>query len=307
MTPARRWLRIGVIAALTFPAASAAVAQTGSAPSIERRLTLPDGPPTFEVTPEERVLTGKDDLVLLRRRKFVTLSADLSPRYSSNAFLSDSRGDGDVAVNGAVGLRAETVIDQRYAVFATAGYAVARYNRFSQLDYDSLSGGIGARMPDGPWTYSLGYGIAVTKDSGFDDHIVTQNVFNGSVSYTIEIDRDTAVFPFVSLTRVFANPGDFDNVSLVPGVSAVHRIAPDLAVSADFQLVGRVYDDFFEETTGRTRREVGLLSGAGWRWTPRPNIVVQGRLGVGYLASTINSVDYFEFNASPTLTARIRF
>ena len=73
MTSARRWLRIGVIAALTFPAASAAVAQTGSAPSIEWRLTLPDGPPTFEVTPEERVLTGKDDLVLLKRRKFVTL------------------------------------------------------------------------------------------------------------------------------------------------------------------------------------------------------------------------------------------
>ncbi len=307
MTSARRWLHIGVIAALTFPAASAALAQTGDAPSIERRLTLPDRPPTFEVTPEERVLTGKDDLVLLRRRNFVTLSADFGPRYSSNAFLSDSRGEDDVAVDGAVGVKAETVIDGRYTVFATGGYAVARYNRFSQLDYDSLSGGIGGRMPAGPWNFSLGYGIAMTRESGFDDHIVTQNILNGSASYAVEIDRDTAVFPFVSLTRIFANPGDFDNFSLVPGVSAVHGLAPDLTVSADFQLVGRLYDDFFEDTTGRTRREVGLLSGAGLRWTPQPNIVVQGRLGVGYLASTINSVDYVEFNASPTLTARIRF
>ena len=218
-----------------------------------------------------------------------------------------SRGDGDVAVNGAVGMTAETVIDGRYTVFATAGYAVARYNRFSQLDYDSLSGGIGARMPAGRWTFSLGYGIAVTEDPGFDDHIVTQHVFNGSVSRSIEIDRDTAVFPFVSLTRIFANPGDFDNVSVVPGASAVRRLAPDLTVSADFALVGRIYDDFFEEATGRTRREIGMLSGAGLRWTPRPNIVVQGRLGVGYLASTINSVDYVEFNATPMVTARIRF
>ena len=91
------------------------------------------------------------------------------------------------------------------------------------------------------------------------------------------------------------------------GVSAVHRLAPDLTVSADFQFVGRIYDDFFEDATGRTRREFGLLSGASLRWTPRPNIDVQGRLGVGYLDSTINTVDYVEFNATPMVTARIRF
>ena len=132
-------------------------------------------------------------------------------------------------------------------------------------------------------------------------------LLNGSVSYTIAIDRDTAVFPFVSLTRTFANPGDFDNINLVPGVSAVRRLAPDLTIGADLQIVARRYDDFFEDVTGRTRREIGLLSGVTLRWTPRPEIVVQGRLGVGYLDSTVDSVDYFEFNASPTLTARIRF
>ena len=53
------------------------------------------------------------------------------------------------------------------------------------------------------------------------------------------------------------------------------------------------------------RREAGLLSGASLSWTPYPNIVVQGRLGVGYLASTIDSVDYFEYSASSMLTMRI--
>jgi hypothetical protein len=290
-----------------FFAPVSAFAQTGAAPSIERRLTAPSGPPRLDVPAEERILTGRDDLVILRRREFFTLSATTSPRYSSNAFLSDARGDGDVAIEGAANARVETVIAERYTVSADLGYAVARYDRFGELDYDSLSAGIAGRIPDGPWNFSLGYRVAVTKSRGFEDHIVTQHVLNGAVSYAIEIDRNTAIFPFVSLTRIVAHPSDFDNLNLAPGASAVHRIARDLTIGADVQLVARRYDNFFEAFTGRTRQEIGFQSGLGLRWTPHPNVVAQARLGVGYLASTIRSIDYLEFSATPTLTLQIRF
>lgn len=304
-------LRIGAVVCALFVsvvfAASIAMAQVGDAPSIERRLTTPGALPSFELTPEESILTGKDDLVILKRREFFTFNASLAPRYTSNAFLSDDNRQGDVVLDGAANLRAETVIDQRYAVFADAGYLLARHDDLTQLNYDALTAGFGGSMPSGKWTFSASYRLNYVTRPGFDDHILTQNNILGSVYYQLAIDRDTAVFPFISLSRIWADPGDFTNLSATPGANFVHRISPDLLFSAGVQLVGRVYDDFFESATGETRRDFGGNATFGLRWTPHANIIVQGSIGLGRLNSSIDSVDYKEFSATPSVTAQINF
>ena len=288
-------------------AAGIAIAQVGAAPSIERRLTKPGGPPSFEITPEERILTGKDDLVILKRREFFTLNASLTPRYSSNVFLTHAKRESDVVLNGAAILRAETVIDQRFAVFADAGYSLARHGFFTQLDYDNFSAGFGGSMSSGKWTYSASYRLHYVTQPGLDDHIVTQNNITGSVSYGLPINKDTAVFAFISLWRIWADPGGFTNVSAFPGLNVVRRISSDLVLSVGVQLSGRVYDDFFEAATRETRKDFGQTVTMGLRWMPRANITVLGNIGLSRVNSTIDSVDYEEFSATPTVTAQIKF
>jgi len=293
--------------ALLVPA-GVSMAQSVDAPSIERRLTLPEGPPTYQISPEERFLTGKDDLVILKRRELFTLSATLGPSYSSNAFLSDANKQGDIVVNGAANFRAETVIDQRYTVFADAALSIARHDDFSQLDYDAVAAGFGGSMPSGLWTYSANYRLTyVTEPGGLDDHIVTQNNIAGTISYQVAIDQESALFPFASLSRIWADPGDFSNTSLSAGASYVRRLTSDVLLSAGLQFVRRHYDDFFEDVLGETRKDFGGSGSVGLRWTPRADIVVQGSVGFGQVNSSIQTVNYREFSVSPSVTAQIKF
>ena len=304
--------RIGAVvcalsASVVF-AANIAVAQVGDAPSIERRLTAPGGLPSFEITPEESILTGKDDLVILKRRDFFTLNANIAPNFTSNAFLSDANKHSDIVLNSAASIRAATVIDQRYSVSADAGLSTARHRNLSQLNYDTFSAGFGGSVRSEQWTYSLSYRfIYVSRPGGFNEHIVTQNNIAGSVSYRFDIDDDTAIFPSLSLSRIWADPKDFNNVSLTPGVSFVRRITPDLLLSSAVQLSARRYDDFFEAATLENRRDFGANTTIGLRWTPRANITVLGGVGFGLVNSSIDSVDYKNYSATPSISAQFSF
>ena len=298
---------VAMVCALVAPA-GIVMAQVGDAPSIERRLTTPGGLPSFALTPEESILTGKDDLVILKRRDFFTLEGSLTPRFSSNAFLSDANRQSDIVLDGAASLRAETVIDQLYKVSADAGLSLARHDDLTQLNYDAFTAGLGGSVPSGNWTYSATYRLSyVSRPGGFNDHIVTQNNITGSLSYRLSIDSDTAVFPSISLSRIWADPGDFSNLSMTPGASFVRRLTPDLLFISSLLLSLRRYDDFFESITGETRRDFGGNATISLRWTPQTNITVQGSLGFGRVDSTIDSVDYKEYSATPSVTAQIKF
>jgi hypothetical protein len=295
------WALAFLLALLVVPALAQDPGQT-----IERRLPedlrLPPGVPA-----EELILTGEDDLVLLRPRRFFTASADLGTRFTNNAFLSNDRRHGDVVLSGQANLRAETRLAERYTVFAEGGAFLARYNSNPVLDYDGLTASVGGSLPVEAWTLALAYRATDVDERGFGDHIITQHEVAGSAAYNWTIDRATALYPYLAVSRTWASPDDFTRTTLRPGVQAIRALAADLAVVGDVQLQAAFYDGFFEAATGRSRRDYGVQAGLAVRWAPRPWLVAAARLGAAAANSTIGSLDYDEISFAPAVTLQISF
>ncbi len=280
-------------------------AQEGSASGIEQRVGKQLQKLEPQLPPEELILTGEDDLVLLRRRKFFTVKLDSSFGYVSNAYSSDDNKKHDEVVNENLSLRFETKIAEKYTVFADAGAFLARHVRFTDLNYDGVTGNLGARVPSGPWTFGFGYRASAIIEPGLDTRIVTQNSTSASASYGIAIDKNTSVVPSASASRVWASPDDFTNTSVRLGAAVVHRVAPDLMASLSVQGVKRWYDNYYEETNNQTRRDVGFDASLSLRWTPSENVSMSISSAVGYIDSTLNSSDYFNFSITPMVTLQI--
>ena len=88
-------------------------AQTGSVDTIEQRIQQLRPPAVLALPPEEAILTGREDVVLLRRRKLFTLSANAGYRFTDNAFLSDEFRESDQIFEPTLTLRAATRIAER--------------------------------------------------------------------------------------------------------------------------------------------------------------------------------------------------
>ena len=93
-------------------------------------------------------------------------------------------------------------------------------------------------------TLSGGYRGTGVEERGFDDHIVTQHDLFGTASYVLPLNDATAVFPFAVLSRILADPADFDRTSIRTGATIAHVLAPDLVLTSDAQLQAVFYPDF---------------------------------------------------------------
>jgi len=215
---------------------------------IERRIMERAPEPVLEIPPEERILTGEDDLVLLRRRKFFTVSALYNPRYTTNAFLTDLRRDGDFIHQGSASLLANTVIAERYGVYAKATGYLARYVENSVLDYTGLTGELGGQIPIKSYRLALGYRYNHVEDRDFSRTLLNQNELFGSLWRTFGLSQTSALTPYFTASRIWASPDAFTNTALRLGASFVQLINPKWILSFDAQGFGLFYDDFFEST-----------------------------------------------------------
>ena len=125
--------------------------------TIQQRIEQLRPPVEAPLPPEEAILTGKEDIVLLRRAKLFTLRADAGYVFTNNAFLSDDLKDDDRIFQPSLTLRAGTRIAERYDVFAEVQAFAARYEDNPVLDFDAFTVRLGGEMPVEDWLLGASY------------------------------------------------------------------------------------------------------------------------------------------------------
>ncbi len=275
--------------------------------TIEQRIEQLRRPAARPLAAEEVILTGEEDIVLLRRAKLFTLSAEGTYRHTNNAFLSDNRKESDDIFSPFVALRAGTRIAQRYDVYAEVSAFGSRYRDNSQLDFDAFSGRIGGQMPIAGWLAAASYSATPVYERGLDNRIVTLHDISLSARRIFLLGEDTALLPTLIGSRVFADPNDFSTTSGRARALLVHRLTEGLTVFVGPQAYVRYYDDFFENVTGETRRDYGVTGQAFLVWAPLDWATLSGLVDVTQNWSTVDNNEYFAWTVSPSVRLTLRF
>ncbi|MFB3114390.1 MAG: hypothetical protein ACE1ZW_00255 [Nitrospirales bacterium] len=136
---------------------------------------------------------------------------------------------------------------------------------------------------------------------------MTKGCCESDVSIVIGLGETTALYPFVSAVRVWANPDDFSNTALVGGGTLVHALTQTVVVFFQGQVDDKSYDDFFEPSTLEARHDYGARLLAAINWTPQEWVTVNLTGTIGRNESTISTLRYTNFVLSPSLLAGFRF
>ena len=280
-------------------------AQTGD--TIQQRIEQLRPRVEAPLPPEEAILTGKEDIVLLRRAKLFTLRADAGYVFTDNAFLSDDLKDDDRIFQPSLTLRAGTRIAERYDVFAEVPAFAARYEDNPVLDFDAFTVRLGGEMPVEDWLLGASYSATPVYEKGLDDHLVTLHDITLGVRRVFPLDERTAVLPSFSISRVFADPNDFSTLGGSADVRVVRKFADGV-----FGLLGarahvRRYDDFFEANTGETRVDYGGSGHATLVWRPVEWFSVNATVEVTQNWSTLAVREYSSAEVTPVLSVNARF
>lgn len=275
--------------------------------TIEQRAQQVQETPTVAISPEELILTGEEDLVLLRRPKLFSVESSSSYQFTDNAFLSDKSKTHDHVLSQSLLLRAGTRIARRMDVFVSGSGFLSRYLRNQGLDFNGITGSAGASVPLDRWVMSLHYDGSAIYDRRFDAHLVTLHNLGLNISTTVGFNQTTALYPFFSVVRVWANPDDFSNTSLAGGGTLVHALSQTVLVFIQGQVDYKSYDDFFEPSTLETRHDFGGRLVAALNWTPREWITVNLAATLARNESTISTLRYTNFSLAPSLRIFFRF
>ena len=288
--------------------AQGATPATDATQTIEERVRQPGAIPALDVAQEEAILTGRDDILLLKPRKLFELYAEPGYRFTTNAFLSDQLKHADHYVLGTVGGRVATRVDQKVDVFADAKLFGARYANNPVLDYDAGQGSLGAETPvaDG---WRAGFSLVGTwvYDRGFDRRLVRLGDFNIPVRKTFQIGDDVLIVPFGAFTRTWSSPRDFMNVQLRGGSTFIHALSAKFYLSVTPSLYWRHYDSFFEPVFNKTREDVNLDGQFGFIWAPAEFVSLSTQIVLTRNWSTLAPNDYRALTAAPTVRLSIKF
>lgn len=256
---------------------------------------------------EEFRISDEEDLVLLRRPKLFTVESNSSYQFTDNAFLSDKQKTHDYVLSQSVLAQAKTRIAQRVNVFISGSGLLSRYHRNQGLDFNGVTGSAGASLPIDRWLVSLRYDGNIIFDRDFDSHLVTLHNLGLDFSTTIGFNESTALFPFFTVVRVWANPDDFSNTTMAGGGTIVFELSPTVAVFFQGQVDYKSYDDFFEPSTLEARHDYGARMLAALNWTPLDGITVNVTATVARNESTLSTLRYTNVVLSPSLRIFFRF
>ena len=282
-------------------------AQTGSVDTIEQRIQQLRPPAALALPPEEAILTGREDVVLLRRRKLFTLSANAGYRFTDNAFLSDEFRESDQIFEPTLTLRAATRIAERYEVFAEVRGFAARYQDNSELDFDGFTGRLGGEMPVDSWLIGSSYSGSVAYERGLGAHLVTLHEIDLSARRGVPLDQQTALWLSFRASRAFADPDDFTTVSGEARLTLVRSLHDDIIGLVGILGNVRRYDDFFETATGETRLDDGAIGQAALVWRPVEWFSVSGVVELTQNWSSVGLNEYHGIEVFPALNLTARF
>jgi len=170
-----------------------------------------------------------------------------------------------------------------------------------------VTGSAGASWPIDRWVISLRYDGSAIFDRNFDEHFVTLHNLGFDISTTIGLGETTALYPFVSVVRAWANPDDFPSTAFVGGGTLVHALTQTVVVFLQGQVDYKSYDDFFEPSTLEARRDHGAFLLAALNWTPLEWVTVNVAATIARNESTISTLRYTNFLLSPSMRILFRF
>lgn len=182
-----------------------------------------------------------------------------------------------------------------------------RYDENSDLDGDAFAASLGIEHKLGDWRVALGYSPTLAYDVGFGAWQATFHAFTADLrrSYpAASLGANTSITPSITLTRVQANPSDFDSSKVTLGAGFRSPIgSTDLAVSA--RLVGSYqrYDNFF----GRHRNDATTSASLTLAWSPNDAITVAGSVSALRNWSNLSNKRYNRFDAIPAITLAASF
>ncbi len=257
--------------------------------------------------PDEGVLTGREDLVLLVKRKLFEAYLSPSAQYTNNAFLSERNSKDDRLISLTGGLRASTVIDNLFSVFADLSMTGTRYDKHEQLDYNVIQGAVGVGYGSGPWVSNLSYAPAYVYDDNMKDHIVSLHRVSGYLSRSFIADRNVFFSPYVSLQITPSDPHEYGFYQADLGVQGTVMLHQDVRLSMGPRVYAKRYFDYFEKVTGKERKDTGVSFNLNAEWAPNPNMSLSVGTSFTDHNSNLRGSDYNAFTASPSLRLSIRF
>ena len=284
-----------------------AVAQDQQANIEERVGSITSTSPRVIERPDEAILTGREDLVLLMKRKLFELYLNPSFQYTNNAFLSNNNRDSDKMASLAGGVSFSTLVANKVNLFADLSMVAARYQHYDQLDYNVIQGSVGAGYNSGPWVTSLSYSPSYVYDDNLKDHLVTLHRMSAYVSRTFIANEKIAFSPFIMAQATPSDPNEYGFYQADLGVQGIVALPHYLRLTAGPRVYVKRYFDYFERFTGTDRKDKGISFTAGLSWNPNPNVALSFNTSFTNNNSNLQANDYDAFNASPSLRFSMKF
>lgn len=296
------WLALIGLCVLPHSAlAQNAPASPGAQRSVEDRIEGLQSKPSASAA-------GDEGLIVLRPNKLFTAQIYSSYRFTNNAFLSNDLREDDRILEQSASLSAATRIAERVDAFATAGIFSGRYADNSEIDYDGFYGELGATLPvRAASSLVLSYSPAIAFDRGFDRQSLTLHKFRARLQTSYLIAGRVGLYPFFSVSRTFADPADFRQVTGRLGADIAYAPRANLYTFGTLEAAYTQYDEFFESFTGEERRDTILGVSAGLSWSPTHWVTSYFMLSAKRLWSSVRSNTYDEISAAPSVSLYVQF
>jgi hypothetical protein len=255
-----------------------------------------------ETERQNALLSGNNDIVLLRKAKLWTLSGAMSATQSDNAGLSPIDAESDTFGNAQVNLHFGTRIAGRVNVFADIGAVGVRYKKFNGLDYSALTGSVGAEATLKGVDLSLVYQPSIVFDRAFVKRQLTQHRTTATIARPFTI-KGIRFEPSLSADRVISNPSDFESWGYGGNLTTSFQLSRRIPLSAyaNYGFERRQYDHYFVDFLGvdRNDRQRNFSLGINYNFARNGNL----SLSYDYVRNRSTS-DVNEYEAK---TGGIRF
>lgn len=257
---------------------------------------------------QNALLTGKNDILLLRRTKLLTFIAQASASETNNAALTPIDAEYDKIGNGQIGVRFSTNVANRFNVFADLSALGVRYKRRADLDYSALSGAIGIHLNHKGLDFSLSHQPSIVFDRGFDKRQLKQSRSEAQIGYPI-IFKGFYVNPTAHYARISADPADYNHASYGAELGITKRILKrqPLYANVNYSFSRRQYESYFADFLGTDRNDRNKSIDFGLRYdlNDKMSLNLKYEMTRNYSTSDVN--EYKVENKAIGLSLNMRF
>ncbi len=207
----------------------------------------------LEISPTEPT---ERDIILLESQNPWYMRVNLGAGYDTNALRLESKHSNrdDYRFRGGVTLGADTVIADKFYVYAEATYDISRYDKFGKIDNDRISGATGVLYSIDNFLFGASYQVQNFKSRWFGGDIVDYHSIGLNALWRKAFLKNYLFSLPFSYSRNFAHQNDYS--------SNIISIAPEIKTSWNkfiFSVSGDAtyvhYDDFFTPILKEHRRD----------------------------------------------------